>query len=156
MNRAKTDYIVIHCSKTNPTENIGLRELDRKHRMKGFLRCGYHYVIKRDGTLQSGRDQDEPGAHCKGFNDRSIGICLIGGVDAEGNPEANYTEAQWDMLEMTLQGLLPAYPDVAVVGHNELHRDNTCPGFDVFAWTQEHFKPSTTKEPHGESQETEA
>ncbi len=68
MAREETKYIVIHCSQTRPSQNIGAKEIDRWHRERGWLKIGYGKVIKRDGTVEQGRGDDEIQAHVKGYN----------------------------------------------------------------------------------------
>lgn len=105
------------------------------HRDRGWRDIGYHHVIKRDGTLEIGRPPMAVGAHAKGFNQVSVGICLIGGIDVMGDPDANFTRAQYNRLEKLLRALKQAYPEAAVVGHRDLPGVNkACPSFDVKAW----------------------
>lgn len=148
MSRPRTDFIVIHCSATKPSQDVDAREIDRWHRRQGWLKIGYHWVIKRDGTLETGRLLSEAGAHVKGYNDRSIGICMVGGVaEASGKPESNFTPAQWETLEGTVVSMLGLYPRATVVGHRDLSPDlngngkvepneytKACPSFDVKQW----------------------
>lgn len=115
-------------------ENLDAAEIDRWHRRKGWLKIGYHYVIKRDGTLETGRDVCTTGAHVKGHNHDSLGICLIGGVDEDNNPENNFTDDQFRTLERLLNGLLLAYPDAEVKPHNYFNMNKACPSFDVEEW----------------------
>ena len=56
--RQETKYIVIHCSQTRPSQKWGAKEIDRIHREKGWLKIGYHTVIKRDGIIEQGREDD--------------------------------------------------------------------------------------------------
>ena len=63
MPRRKTDFIVVHCAATSPSMDIGLKEIDRWHRARGFLKVGYHFIIRRDGALEEGRQLHEPGVH---------------------------------------------------------------------------------------------
>ena len=63
--RKETKYIIIHCSATRPSQDIGFEEINRWHRAKGWLMCGYHFIIKRNGTIEDGRLTDEVGAHCR-------------------------------------------------------------------------------------------
>lgn len=138
--RKSTDYLVVHCSATTEKMNIGAKEIDRWHREKGYKCIGYHYVIRRDGTLEIGRPEHEIGAHVQGFNDRSIGICLVGGVDAD-NPKAaenNFTLDQMNALAALLENLKKRYPDARIVGHRDLPGvKKACPSFDVSEWLQE-------------------
>lgn len=146
------NLIVIHCAATFPGQDIGAAEIERWHRDRGYDGIGYHGVIRRDGRLESGRPMDKAGAHTKGHNARSIGICMVGGLqdgkggDANGDgvieefengqrgvPEANYTPAQWATLERTIRALVKKYPGARVAGHNEFAA-KACPCFDVKKW----------------------
>jgi N-acetylmuramoyl-L-alanine amidase len=140
--RKSTEFIVIHCSKTPATEDIGVREIDRRHRAQGYFGCGYHYVIRRSGAVEEGRSIDAPGAHARGYNARSIGVCLIGGAAPDGSPENNFTSDQWQSLHVALDTLTRVYAGVKVVGHRDLDPKTTCPSFDVAAF----LGTSTTEE----------
>lgn len=135
MSRKRTDRIIIHCSATPPSMDIGSTEIDRWHRSRGFFKIGYHFVIRRDGSVEKGRERHEPGAHARGWNNRSVGICMIGGV-AEGNrskPNDNFTAHQWQALAELVTKLKHDYPAALVIGHNEVS-DKACPSFDVQEW----------------------
>ena len=80
MSRKETKYIIIHCTATKPSMDIGLEEVDSWHRARGFLSCGYHKIIRRDGTIEQGRADEEVGAHCRGRNHDSISVSMVGGV----------------------------------------------------------------------------
>ena len=71
---------MVHCAYTTATMDIGAKDIDRWHREKGWLGCGYHKVIRRDGTVEDGRPMNKAGAHVRGINRQSIGICLAGGM----------------------------------------------------------------------------
>lgn len=128
-------FIVVHCSATPPTMNIGRQEIDRWHRQRGFREIGYHYVIRRDGSIEVGRDLDKVGAHVEGYNAVSYGICLVGGVDADNQPEDNFEKAQKAALIPLIEKLLARSPKAKVLGHRDLPRVNkACPSFDVKEW----------------------
>ena len=129
-------YLIVHCSATPETMDIGVEEIRRWHRQRGWLDVGYHKIIRRDGTVEDGRPITAPGAHARGFNHVSIGICLIGGVESDvKKPEANYTHAQWDALEALIRDLLVMHPDAEVLGHRDLPKVNKdCPSFSVREW----------------------
>lgn len=83
MNLPKT--IILHCADTqdyNPGhskfDSIGVKQIDRWHRERGFDCCGYHDVIRQSGVIERGRELHVQGAHTLGKNQNSIGICLIG------------------------------------------------------------------------------
>jgi len=136
----RVDYLVVHCAATRPSMDIGVAEIRRWHKRRGFFDVGYHYVIRRDGTVEPGRPPDRPGAHARGFNRRSISVCLVGGVK-ENNvkvAEDNFTEAQKDALYGVLAALRSEYPKSEVLGHRDLpdvHK--SCPSFDVRSWLEE-------------------
>ncbi len=135
--RSSTDYIVIHCTATRPSMDIGLTEVDAWHRHRGFLGCGYSIIIKRDGTTEEGRHIDAVGAHARGYNHRSIGIALVGGVteDDISIAENNFTPEQFDTLSNVITTLQLTYPDTEVVGHRDLPDvKKSCPSFDVKKW----------------------
>ncbi len=128
--------IIIHCSATPPTMDIGADEIRKWHTAKGWSDIGYHHVMRRNGVIEAGRPEERAGAHVKGFNANSIGVCMIGGVDAEGNPESNFTAAQWASLEPFIHDLSERYPDARITGHNdpEFKSGKACPCFNVTEW----------------------
>lgn len=139
MARKSTDFIVVHCAATPPDMDIGVKEIDRWHRARGWLKCGYHYVITRDGTLQHGRKADEPGAHVRGYNDRSVGICLVGGTTSTGQPRFNFTPEQMQALTNLIESLRGVYPEAKIVGHHDLDSGKECPCFNVQEWFHDTF-----------------
>ncbi len=137
MTRRRTDFIVIHCSATPASMDIGAREIDRWHRAKGWFRIGYHFVIRRDGVIEYGRELHDIGAHAYGVNDRSVGICLVGGVAEDGRTaEDNFTAAQWEALETLVSELEDQFPQAKLVGHRDVTPGRDCPCFDVSEWNR--------------------
>ncbi len=130
------DYLVVHCSATKEDMDIGADEIRRWHRQRGWLDIGYHKVIRRDGTIEDGRPDDVPGAHARGFNERSLGFVLVGGVESDGKTaESNFTHAQWEALEGLLREYSERYPEAEILGHRDLPNVNkACPSFDVPEW----------------------
>ena len=122
--------IIIHCSDTPEGRNDKAADIDRWHKQRGFDRIGYHYVIDLDGTIEPGRDLDCIGAHCKGHNVNSIGICYIGGVDANLKPKDTRTPEQKSSLLLLLKFLRAKYPDAKIYGHRDFS-DKQCPCFDA-------------------------
>lgn len=132
MARKRTDFIVIHCAATKPSMDIGRKEIDRWHRANGWRMVGYHFIVRRDGTIEGGREIQDQGAHARGYNHKSIGICMVGGIGEDGQPEDNFTDAQYKALVTLLSTLRKQYPDTKIIGHNEISR-KACPSFDVQA-----------------------
>ena len=132
--RGRTDYIVIHCAATPPNMDIGAKEIREWHKTRGWADIGYHDVIRRDGKLEFGREENATGAHVRGYNDRSVGICLVGGVNADNTPENNFTDEQFKTLRRSIRFYKALFPEASIVGHNELDSGKACPSFDVQAW----------------------
>lgn len=131
----RVHFIVIHCSASPPNAKVNASVIDRWHRERGFRKIGYHWIVNRDGAVEAGRSPTEIGAHAEGFNANSIGICLVGGVDAKNVPENNFTKDQFESLAFLLKGLVKVYPDAEILGHRDLPNvAKACPSFDVRAW----------------------
>ena len=125
--------IVIHCSAVKPDQQSSAAQIDSWHRQRGFhLGIGYHYVIRRDGTLEMGRPEYMVGAHCKNHNQHSIGVCYEGGLNARGDPADTRTDAQKQTMLSLLRELKGRYPRAIIVGHNTLNPLKACPCFNVF------------------------
>jgi N-acetylmuramoyl-L-alanine amidase len=117
--------------------DIGFTEVDAWHRHRGFLGCGYQIIIRRDGTIEEGRQIDSVGAHARGFNHKSIGIALVGGVTEDDIKisENNFTPEQFSTLADVVTTLQLTYPDTEVLGHRDLPDvQKECPAFDVREW----------------------
>ncbi len=130
------EYIVVHCSATKPSADIGAAEIRRWHLDRGFSDIGYHFVIRRNGVLERGRPLKKPGAHVKGYNRRSIGICWVGGLNnITGKPEDNRTEEQKITLATLVKALKEIWPYAEVKGHRDFPGvKKACPCFDARAW----------------------
>ncbi len=134
--------IIIHCSATPPSMDIGAADIDRWHRLDGYFKIGYHYVIRRDGTVETGRPLNRAGAHARGHNHDSIGIVLVGGVDEEFIAEKNFTEEQLNVLHDLITDLqLTIYRQqtrmVDIIGHRDLPGvAKDCPSMDIEAWLE--------------------
>lgn len=147
----KIDSIIIHCSATKAGQDLRAKDIDRMHRQRGFAQIGYNFVIDLDGTVENGRPLSIDGAHCntKGFsgvsyNKHSIGICYIGGLDANGRSVDTRTEAQKNALRDLVAKLCKEYDIVELLAHRDTSPDlngngevepaeyiKACPCFDV-------------------------
>lgn len=141
----KVNHLVVHCSATPADRDIGAVEIRRWHREKGWRDIGYHFVIKRSGVVQRGRqlntdamlDPNEVGAHVAGQNAASVGICLVGGCKRVGGKlvtETNFLPAQYAALRTLLASLRAQFPGAVAIGHRDLAKGKDCPTFDVAAW----------------------
>ncbi len=137
MRRRSTDYIVLHCSATPPTADIGAAEIRQWHKAKGWDDIGYHLVIRRNGAVEEGRSLEEIGSHVRNHNASSVGICLVGGVDARQRPRNNFTAAQWSALKNRLADLQSRFPSGRVIGHRDFPGvTKACPCFDAIDWAE--------------------
>jgi len=129
--------------------DISIDDIERWHtdpppKGRGWSRVGYHYFIKRSGVVQSGLAPDFVGIHARGYNSNSLAICLEGGLDENGDPEDNFTEAQFRSLSSVLSLAKRLYPEAKIMGHRDISPDlnkngiieesewlKACPCFDV-------------------------
>ncbi|WP_455591815.1 N-acetylmuramoyl-L-alanine amidase, partial [Bacteroides sp.] len=102
----KIDLIVIHCSATREDRTFTEHDLEVCHRRRGFNGTGYHFYIRKDGRIVTTRPLERVGAHAKGYNAHSIGICYEGGLDAHGKPKDTRTEWQKHSLQVLVKTLL--------------------------------------------------
>jgi len=123
--------IIIHCSATREGQDISADEIRGWHKAKGWSDIGYHYIISLDGTISKGREDNIPGAHCRGHNGNSLGICYIGGVEQDGKtPKDTRTDEQKESLETLLTVLKIQHPESKVHGHRDFS-PKACPSFDA-------------------------
>ena len=138
------NLFVVHCSATREDCTLSPEALDVMHRRRGFNGTGYHYYIRKDGTLYLTRSLERIGAHAKGFNAHSIGICYEGGLDCNGHPADTRTPEQKSALRLLVHQLLKRFRNSYVCGHRDLSPDlngngviepeewvKVCPCFEV-------------------------
>lgn len=144
INRAITG-LVIHCSATREGQYVDAAEIRRWHLAKKWADIGYHFVIRLDGTIEVGRPLRQQGAHVEGHNRTTIGICYVGGVEADGKtPKDTRTPAQKAALLDLLTALKAQYPAAKIRGHRDYSPDRNgngriepnewikaCPSFDA-------------------------
>ena len=121
------NFLVVHCSDSPQGRGDNAETIHLWHtKGNGWDGIGYHAVILEDGMIEQGRPLYWPGAHVKGYNHESLGVCLIGIKD--------FTESQYAALRLLLDQWLKQYPTAKVVGHKYLDAGKLCPHFDVSAW----------------------
>jgi N-acetylmuramoyl-L-alanine amidase len=135
--RTKTDTIVIHCTQTPADMDFGVDKVTTWHKNRGFDTIGYHYLIKRDGTLEAGRDEDLVGAHAVQVNGTSIGVALVGGGNVDMGWENNFLPEQFDTLKQIISRLKEDYDITKIIGHYQVDDKKKCPSFDVPKWLEE-------------------
>ena len=121
----KIDIIVVHCSASDVQGHDNVAVIKEWHLERGFSDIGYHYIITKDGDIHVGRPLHISGAHCRGYNARSIGICLT------GNEE--FSDEQFKSLRELVNDLIIQFglERKDVVPHNALNSHKTCPNFDL-------------------------
>lgn len=123
--------IIVHCSATPEGRDVGVDEIRRWHvEDRNWSDIGYHWIITLNGTLEEGRPEYRNGAHAKGFNKNSIGVCYVGGVDENLDPKDTRTEGQKETLRCILEDLKDRYPQAQIIGHRDVS-SKACPSFDA-------------------------
>lgn len=126
-------FIILHCTATRENRNYTVEQLLRDHRLRGFRTIGYHFYIRRCGTVTRHRRLLEAGAHCRPYNRCSIGICYEGGLDSQGRPKDTRTQEQHEQMTLLLMKLMKLFPKARIVGHRDLPgtTPKECPCFDA-------------------------
>lgn len=131
--RGPLDHLVLHHT-AFPSARIGgtslaaqsrhMREIERWHLARGFLAIGYHFVISPSGRIFRGRPLDRMGAHVKGHNRGTVGICLMGDFEQE-----RPTVAALAALAAVQSRLVPGAEERRLLGHRDHSGQPTsCPG----------------------------
>ncbi len=130
LQRTNIKLLVVHCSDTENTKDLNALDIHKMHLDFGWDGIGYHKVICRSGKVENGRPEYWIGAHVKGKNNISLGVCLIG--------RDYFTKSQFLSLEKILKDWKSLYPDAKIVGHRDTgNTSKTCPNFDVGAWCKD-------------------
>ena len=124
------DKIILHCSATPEGRDVSVKTIREWHKQRGWSDIGYHYVVMLDGTIEEGRPLERQGAHVRGHNKGSIGICYVGGLDSDMKAKDTRTDAQRASLSAFLEFLMVEYPKATLHGHNEFAA-KACPSFIV-------------------------
>lgn len=135
----KPIYIVIHCSATREDKDFTEKQVNASHVQRGIAdkqgRGGYHYYIRKDGTVNNMRPEAEIGSHdnyksaegCS-YNFNSIGICYEGGLDKNGKAKDTRTDAQKKAMFKLVQGICSRYPIIDILGHRDTSPDKNGDG----------------------------
>jgi len=128
----KISLLVVHCSDTKNNENLSAIDIHKMHLGFGWDGIGYHKIINRSGKIENGRPEYWIGAHVKGKNDISLGVCLIG--------KNKFTKNQFISLERVLKKWKSLYPSAKIIGHRDIgDTRKSCPNFDVINWSKNKF-----------------
>ena len=126
--------LIVHCSAVRAGIGQTVGDIRRDHLQRGWRDIGYHFVIEDDGNVQRGRPVAQVGAHAKGNNRFSIGICYTGGLATYGNGLSGPNQAQQAALRSLLNTLRHVFPDAEILGHRDTGAKKDCPCFDVRDW----------------------
>mgnify|MGYP003001367507 CR=1 FL=1 len=126
-------FLVLHCSATRCNQSYTVEQMKKDHKSRGFMTIGYHFYIRRDGTMTQHRRLLEVGAHARPYNRCSIGICYEGGLDADGRPADTRTPEQTEQFILLLMRMVKIFPGVRIRGHRDMPGSipKACPCFDA-------------------------
>lgn len=130
-NPRKIEYIAVHCAATKPSMTVDIERIKEWHLKRGFSDVGYHFYIRQDGSLEYGRPVYKIGAHVKGYNSVSIGVCYEGGINEAGEAEDTRTPEQKRTLIDLLTELKICYNNAIIQGHRDFGANKACPSFDA-------------------------
>jgi len=150
--------LVAHWTETPTNKNIGAEELNDLHKALGLDGIGYHYVIRRDGTLQRGRPVNIEGQHSptNSHDERTVGVVFVGGINASSNTPnlenfisaQSLTRSQLNTFDHICRAFYAVFPGGQIVGHADIDEDELDPGFSVIEYVNVHFgKISKFKDP---------
>jgi N-acetylmuramoyl-L-alanine amidase len=141
--------VIVHWTETHTNKNIGSEEINAWHLKAGLDGIGYHYVCRRDGSLQRGRPVNIEGQHTPGLDAESIGFVFVGGINAPtGTPNASnflsaqsLTRSQLNTFDHFCRANYKTQPGIKIVGHNDVDVSglNVDPGFDVTDYVRTRF-----------------
>ena len=124
--REETEGIILHHTGTPDDDDLSAEEIDELHRALGWLGIGYHYVVREDGAIETGRPVWAVGAHAEGDNYGTLGIVLSGNFEL-----SEPTQAQIESAAFLIAHLAQVY-GIPLDGEHILgHRDvsaTACPG----------------------------
>tara|TARA_X000000950_G_C13596459_1_gene529523 strand:- start:30 stop:446 length:417 start_codon:yes stop_codon:yes gene_type:complete len=130
LHKKNIEFLIVHCSDTPNDDEFTAREIHLMHLSFNWDGIGYHKVINRDGSIENGRPEYWIGAHTKGLNQKSLGVCLIG--------RDKFTDLQMMSLEKVLRKWKEKYPKSKILGHcDAIATSKTCPNFNVISWCKQ-------------------
>ena len=124
--REYTNRIILHHTLT--TYDVGVKQIREWHKAKGGDDVGYHFVIRKDGRIEEGRELKYQGAYAKGRNADSIGIALAGDFSKQIPLPAQIDALRDLMHTLTLVYALDGCIYDVVEMHRDLTETNPCPG----------------------------
>jgi N-acetylmuramoyl-L-alanine amidase len=144
-------YIVVHCTATPPNTTVeSIKRFWKENR--GWVDVpGYHYIILRDGTIVQLLDESKNSYGVYQHNSVCINIAYIGGIDKDGKPLDNRTDAQKHAMFSKIVQLTEKYKGSEACGHRDFEGvKKACPSFDVKTWLKE-YEPDLSEPDHEEA-----
>ena len=117
--RSKTTRIILHNA---DAKKCSAQDIHRWHKERGWAGMGYHFLVRKDGTIERGRPENTVGAHATGCNSDSIGICFEGAFMTE-----RMGQAQISAGKELITYLKSKYGISKVQKHKDVNPTN-CPG----------------------------
>jgi N-acetylmuramoyl-L-alanine amidase len=142
--------LVIHCSATKEGQFHNAADIDKWHKARGWSMIGYHRVYLLDGSVEQGRPYTRRGAHVKGNNINTLGLCMIGGLNSEGKAKNTFTNEQFHSVFADILNIRELCKNITEIkGHRDFSPDlngdglitpnewmKQCPCFDVDKWLE--------------------
>jgi len=129
--KRNVNEVIIHCSATPEGADFTVEDIRKWHLARGWSDIGYHFVVYRNGTIHRARSLEKIGAHVKGRNTNTIGVCYIGGVGLDGKTAKDTrTQAQRDALRWLVTEIAKDPRIKKISGHNQ-YAAKACPSFNV-------------------------
>ena len=117
--RSSTKYIILH----HRAGNGDVQSIHRIHLSNGWSGIGYHFYVRKDGSIYTGRPIDTVGAHCTGFNSQSVGVCFEGDYEKESTMPQTQVSAGAELISYLMQ----LYPGAEIKAHRDFMA-TSCPG----------------------------
>ena len=145
--RREITEVVCHWTETPTNKNIGSEEINNLHVDQGLNGIGYHYMIRRDGSIQRGRPVNIEGEHAINHNQRSIAVCFVGGINVPSETinltqyisSSSLTRSQFNSFDHFCRAFYNVWPGGQIVGHSDIDTLTNDPGFDVRAYVKANF-----------------
>lgn len=128
-------YLTIHCAATPEGRDVSPSTIEDWDRAK-FGQKSYHWIVDLAGATHKSLSDDQLGAHVGGHNTGNIGVCYVGGMDANMSaPKDTRTPAQTSALLTLIRTYIARYPGIIIRGHRDWPNvTKACPSFDVKTW----------------------
>lgn len=117
--RSKTNRIIIHNA---DAKKCSAQDIHRWHKERGWAGIGYHFLVRKDGTIERGRPENTIGAHASGCNSDSIGVCFEGAFMTE-----RMGQTQINAGRELISYLKNKYGITKIQRHKDVNPTN-CPG----------------------------